>query len=188
MIQAGQTVVNPVTGERLLFELTSNETDGELTRFQATIDPGGFVASAHLHPRQTERFEVLEGSLMLVRGPERLELHEGDTALIPAKTPHRFWNASDAPVRFRCDVRPSLQIESLIETMYGLAAAGKTNGKGMPNPLRLAVVARHHFDTVRLPLVPQLLQRAALVPGSWFGHVLGYVPTCDQPAGRPAFA
>jgi mannose-6-phosphate isomerase-like protein (cupin superfamily) len=188
MIRAGQTVVNPVTGERLLFELTANETDGELTRIQATVEPGGFVASSHLHPRQSERFEVLEGSLMLVRGHEQLELHEGDAVLVPPGTPHRFWNASDAPVRFRTDIRPSLRIESLIETMFGLAAAGRTNARGMPNLFRLAVVARHHFDTVRLPLVPQALQRAALIPGSWFGRALGYVPTCDQAAGRPALA
>ena len=44
--------------------------------------------------------------------------------------------------------------EPLIETMFSLAAAGKTNRKGMPNPLRLAVIAHAHFDTVRLPSHP----------------------------------
>jgi hypothetical protein len=33
--------------------------------------------------------------------------------------------------------------------MFALAEDGKTNKKGMPNPLRLAVIARAHFDTVR---------------------------------------
>ena len=36
--------------------------------------------------------------------------------------------------------------------MFALAADGKTNKKGMPGPLRLAVIANHHFDVVRLPL------------------------------------
>ena len=31
MIRAGDSIVNPVTGERLVFELTSHDTDGELT-------------------------------------------------------------------------------------------------------------------------------------------------------------
>ena len=35
---------------------------------------------------------------------------------------------------------------TLIETMFTLAAEGKTNRKGMPNPFRLAVIARAHFD------------------------------------------
>ena len=39
-----------------------------------------------------------------------------------------------------------MQFEQLIETMFGLAADGKTNRKGMPNPLHLAVIAKHHFD------------------------------------------
>ena len=32
-----------------------------------------------------------------------------------------------------CEVRPALQFEQLIETMFALAADGKTNEKGMPN-------------------------------------------------------
>ena len=62
---------------------------------------------------------------------------------------------------FRCEVRPALGFESLIETMFALAAAGKTSKKGMPNPFRLAVIAAH-FDTVRLPFPPALLQRISL--------------------------
>jgi len=46
--------------------------------------------------------------------------------------------------------------------MFGLAADGKTNRNGMPNPLRLAVIARAHFDTVRLPFPPAWLRRLGL--------------------------
>ena len=50
MIRAGDSIVNPVTGERLVFELTSHDTDGELTRFETFVEPGGAVAAAHVHP------------------------------------------------------------------------------------------------------------------------------------------
>ena len=69
--------------------------------------------------------------------------------------------------------------------MFGLAVDGKTNRKGMPGPLRLAVVANHHFDVVRLPVVPQWLQKAALVPGALLGRAVGYLPTY-QPAAATA--
>jgi len=59
----------------------------------------------------------------------------------------------------------------LIETMFTLAREGKTNRKGMPNPLRLAVIARSHFDTVRLPFPPAFLQRAALAVGAALGRI-----------------
>ena len=69
------------------------------------------------------------------------------------------------------------QIESLIETMFTLAAEGKTNCKGLPNPLRLAVIAKAHFDTVRLPFPPEWLQRTALAVGAPLGRLLGYRAT-----------
>ena len=92
-------------------------------------------------------------------------------------TPHRFWNAGEDDVRFLCEVRPALDFESLIETMFALAAEGKTNRRGMPNPLRLAVVAKAHFNTVRLPFPPAWLQRAALALGAPLGRLLGYHTT-----------
>ena len=79
-------------------------------------------------------------------------------------------------------MRPALEFESLIETMFTLAAEGKTNRKGMPNPLRLAVIARSHFDTVRLPFPPAWLQRAALAVGARLGTLLGYRAYVAAPA------
>jgi len=47
-----------------------------------------------------------------------------------------------------CEVRPALDFESLIETVFTLVAEGRTNRTGMPNPLRLAVIATAHFDRI----------------------------------------
>jgi quercetin dioxygenase-like cupin family protein len=188
MIRAGDTIVNPMTGERLVFELTSNDTNGEYTLFDAFVEPGGTVAAAHVHPYQTEIFTVLEGRLGVKRGREKLELAPGEVALIDPGTAHKFWNAGEDTLRFRAEVRPALQFESLIETMFGLAADGRTNMKGMPGPLRLAVIANHHFDVVRLPLVPHFMQKLALVPGALLGRAFGYRPTYEPAAGTPALA
>ena len=189
MIRAGDTLVNPVTGERLVWELTSHDTDGEYTLFDTYVEPGGRVAAMHKHPYQTEIFTVLEGRLGVKRGREKLELGPGEVALIDPGLPHKFWNAGEETLRFRAEVRPALQFESLIETMFGLAVDGKTNRKGMPGPLRLAVVANHHFDVVRLPVVPQWLQKAALVPGALLGRAAGYRPTYEAGSvGAPALA
>jgi len=69
--------------------------------------------------------------------------------------------------------------------MFGLAVDGKTNRKGMPNPLRLAVIAKAHFDVVRLPFPPAPLQRLGLAVGAPLGRLAGYEPTY-VPAGDPA--
>jgi hypothetical protein len=105
---------------------------------------------------------------------------------VPAGTPHKLWNAGDETAHFVCEIRPALQFESLVETMFALAADGKTNRKGMPNPLRLAVIAQAHFDTVQLPFPPAIIQRLALALAAPFGKALGYGPVYVPAAPEPA--
>lgn len=191
MIRAGDSIENPVTGERLVFERTSAETNGEYVRFECFVKPSGFVAAAHVHPFQEERFQVLEGSVTFRIDGQEITAEPGACILVPAGRKHQFWNAGDAEARFACEVRPALQFEQLIETMFTLAQEGKTNRKGMPNPLRLAVIARAHFDTVRLPFPPAWVQRVGLAFGAPLGWILGYrstsAPTPDA-IGKEALA
>jgi hypothetical protein len=97
----------------------------------------------------------------------------------------RLKGAQKDEARFVAEVSPALSFESFLETMFGLAADGKTNKRGMPNPLRLAVIAKAHFDLVRLPYVPAPLQRAALAVGAALGSAAGYESEY-VPAGVPA--
>jgi quercetin dioxygenase-like cupin family protein len=182
MIRTGDTIENPVTGERITFLVTSRDTDGEAVVIETVVQPDGFVAAAHVHPSQSERFAVAEGTLGLKVGGKKQTLGPGDVAVVEAGTPHKFWNAGDEPVRFSCEVRPALQFESLLETMFALAADGKTSRKGMPNPLRLAVIAKAHFDTVRLPFPPAWIQAAGLALGAPLGRLLRYEATYQPEA------
>ncbi len=178
-IRAGDTITNPVTGERVTFLRTAAETDGELVEIEVCVQPDGAVAAAHVHPFQTERFEVLAGTLEFRRGREKVVAGAGEVVTVPAGTKHSFRNAGEETARFRCEVRPALQFERFLETMFGLAEDGKTNKKGMPNPLRLAVIANAHFDDVRLPHVPAFAQKAALVTGAAVGKLAGFQPTYE---------
>jgi mannose-6-phosphate isomerase-like protein (cupin superfamily) len=184
VIRAGDVIENPVTGERILFCKTSAETNGELVEIECFVEPSGFVAAAHVHPAQTELFEMLEGSVTFKLDGQELPAGPGDRVLVPAGMRHQFWNDGNEEAHFRCEIRPALTFEQLIETMFSLAAQGKTNGKGMPNPLRLAVIARVHFDTVRLPFPPAWLQRIGLFLGAPLGRLVGYRPTYEQTGGR----
>ena len=189
MIKAGDTIENPVTGERIVFHKTSRETNGELVVLECFVQPGGCVSAAHVHPRQSERFEILKGTLGFRLDGPKFEAGPGRRVLVPSRMRHQFWNAGEEEAHFVCEVRPALQFEALLETMFALAADGKTNRKGMPNPLRLAVIARHHFDDVRLPFPPVWLQRLGLALGAPVGRALGYrasyVPS-DAGDGVPA--
>ena len=185
MIHAGDTIENPVTGERIVFHKTSRETGGEAVEIEVYVRPGGVVAAAHVHPFQSERFEVISGRIGMKLGRRTLEAGPDDIVVVEPGTPHKFWNAGEDELHFVAVVKPALQFERLLETMFGLAVDGKTNRKGMPNPLRLALIAKAHFDVVRLPFPPAPLQRLGLAVGAPLGRLAGYEPTY-VPAGDPA--
>jgi quercetin dioxygenase-like cupin family protein len=187
MIRTGQTIENPITGERVVFRRTAADTKGEAVVIEVFVEPHGFVAARHVHPNQEERFDVLSGALELRIGADTVTAQAGDRVVVPAGTSHTFRNAGDETAHFVCEVRPALRFESLLETMYALAADGKTNGNGMPNPLRLAVVARAHFDTVRLPFPPARLQRLGLAIAAPLGRLLGYSETYEGSDASAAF-
>jgi quercetin dioxygenase-like cupin family protein len=184
MIHAGDIIENPVTGERLVFKTTAAETEGTSVRFECFVQPSGSVAAAHVHPSQHERFQIIEGSVTFKLDGQELVANPGDCIRVPPGMKHQFWNAGDTEARFACEVSPALGFEPLLETMFALANDGKTNRKGMPNPLRLAVIARAHFDTVRLPFPPAWMQRIGLALGAPLGRLLGYKPTYAQATPR----
>ena len=177
MIEKGQTLINPVTGERMTFVETAADTGGQRVVIELSVDPDGAVAAAHVHPSQWETFTVVSGTLGAKVAGEKAELGPGQTLGVAPGVAHTWWNAGDEELVFRCEIRPALQFESLIETMFSLAADGKTNKKGMPNPIRLAVIANAHFDTVQLPVIPAWMQKVALAMGAPVGKAIGYKPT-----------
>jgi quercetin dioxygenase-like cupin family protein len=173
VIRSGDVLHNPVTGELIRFVTAAADTNGEYVVVDVVVEPNGSVAAAHLHPYQTETFEVLEGEVTFKVDGKKVVARSGETLVVEPGTAHKFWNSGSTDARFRCEVRPALRFERLIETMFSLAQEGKTNKKGMPNPLRLAVIANVHFDDVRLPFPPQWLQKLALAMGAPLGRALG---------------
>ena len=63
MARAGETINNPVTGERFTWRQVAADTDGRLVLGEMVLPPGGFVAAEHVHPNQEERYEILAGEL-----------------------------------------------------------------------------------------------------------------------------
>jgi mannose-6-phosphate isomerase-like protein (cupin superfamily) len=179
MILTGQTIENPVTGERLIFHQTAADTNGEYVLVEADLPPDAPVASAHVHPYQSERFKVLAGKVGFKIDRTTVEAGPGEVVVVEAGQAHKVYNAGDVEARFLSRISPALAFEQLIETMLGLAADGKVSKTGRANPLRLLVIAGHHFDDARLPLIPHTLQRAALALGAPLGKALGYRPVYE---------
>ena len=93
MIRTGDVIHNSITGETIRFVETAADTDGERVVIDVLVEPNGVVAAAHLHPYQSERFEVVEGELTMKVGGETLELGPGESVTVEPGTAHKFWNA-----------------------------------------------------------------------------------------------
>jgi quercetin dioxygenase-like cupin family protein len=164
MAYAGQVLENPVSGERIVFRRTAVDTGGELLAFELFLSPNGHVPGAHVHPEQEERFEVVKGTIKFRRGLKTVVARAGDTVVVPPGTIHRFENAGNEPAHVLVEVRSALRMEQLFETATALAREGRTNRKGLPKPLELALFVREFEREVRAPLVPAGLVRTVMAP------------------------
>jgi quercetin dioxygenase-like cupin family protein len=164
MAYAGQTVENPVTGERIVFRQTSDDTNGELVAIDLTLPPGGHVPGAHVHPNQEERFEVTSGKMKFRYGMRTIVAEAGETVLVPAGKIHSFAQHGDEPSQCRVEIRPALKMEQLFETTVRLAQEGRTNKKGMPKPLDLALFVEEFRDEVKAPFPPAWFVKLAMTP------------------------
>jgi quercetin dioxygenase-like cupin family protein len=161
MISPGQTLENPVTGERFTFTHTAATTDGELLAFDFALRPGGAVPIAHVHPIQTERFEVTDGLMSFRVGRRRITAGPGDVVEVAPGVPHSFANAGEGDARLRVEVRPALAMEEMFAEVISMARAGRMNRRGMPrNVLELAALARKYDREAHAPLLGVRLRRA----------------------------
>jgi mannose-6-phosphate isomerase-like protein (cupin superfamily) len=167
MAYAGQILENPLSGERIVFRKTAADTGGELLAFELFLAPDGHVPGAHVHPQQEERFEVVEGTMTFRRGLQTVFTRAGDTVVVPPGVVHRFENAGEMPVHVLVEVRPALRMEQLFETAAALAREGRTNRKGLPKPLELALFVREFEQEVRAPFLPAGIVRAFMAPLVW---------------------
>src|SRR5215207_7785773 len=164
-IHPGQTLENPVTGERFTFTDTAGTTDGELLAFELALRPGGAVPIPHVHPIQTERFEVVSGRMRFRLGLRTRTAGPGDVVEVAPGVLHGFANAGDEEARMRVEVRPALAMEQLFADVIALARAGRMTRRGLPrNPLELAVLARTYDQEAHAPFMSVGVQRALLAP------------------------
>jgi quercetin dioxygenase-like cupin family protein len=184
MAYAGQTLDNPVSGERITFRRTAADTNGELLEFDLTLAPDGHVPGAHVHPEQEERFYVHSGRMVFKLGLRKIVAEAGETVIVPAGRVHKFANGGDEPAQVRVQVVPALDMEQLFETTVALAKEGNTNRKGMPKPLHLALFVQRFRREVRAPFPPAPIVRAMLAPLAWMatrkGHAERYAPATRE--------
>ena len=164
-VRPGQTAENPVTGERFTFTATAASTEGRLLAFDFALRAGGAVPMPHVHPEQSERFEVVAGAMRFRVGLRTITAGPGDVLVVEPGVAHSFANAGADEARLRVEVRPALAMEEMFADVVEMAQAGRMTRRGLPrNLLDLALLARTYDREAHAPLLGRRLQRVLLAP------------------------
>ena len=152
-------IENPMTGERIVFRETGRTTGGRLLRFDLFLAPGGRVGGGpHKHPYQ-ERFSIRRGALGCRVGIRRWRLPAGASIRIPPSRTHYLWNATLEEAHAEVELRPGDELERFFASLFSIASERPESFRGLPGPLRGALLASE-FQMYG-PLVPVALQRPA---------------------------
>lgn len=109
---AGEGDVLEGPGQTLRIE----RLEPELLVMESSWKGGTNLPPAHLHPKQTERFTVLEGRLRTVIDGAERTYSAGETFEIPVAVPHQM--SGDGPARARWEVSPALRTAEALERIF----------------------------------------------------------------------
>lgn len=136
-------------GSVYILRQASADTGGEFVEMEFVLPPGCVPPPPHVHRRQVEEYEVLEGRLDVVVDGQWRTLGPGDAASVPVGTLHTFRNRSGALVRVRNWHRPAMRFEDFIErTCTTLNAAGITRKRDPRIPLYLSMIMLDFDETI----------------------------------------
>ena len=91
------------------------------------------IAPLHLHRSEDEAWYVLEGRLGFQVGEGEVEAGAGEAVIVPAGTPHSYWNAIDGLTRYVIVMEP--RTAALVAAIHSM---------GPFDPARLRALFEEH--------------------------------------------
>jgi quercetin dioxygenase-like cupin family protein len=157
--EPSDVIRDPVSRARYAFE-----PQGENLIVFTWLEPGGGLP-AHLHPRQEERWSVLEGQVRFQLGREKRVIgpEDGEMVVSPGVA-HGLWSVTETEARLRCLVTPAFRLQAFLEESAAAGQEGLFTSRGLPRGLRGArwaagFLKRYRDETVMVS-PPQFVQRA----------------------------
>lgn len=174
MASKGDVFINPVTGERAVVRVNPTAANDDLLVADLYIRPGGAVVGEHVHPEIEERFTVIRGHVGFTINGVKDVAAAGRRLVVPAGTAHDWWNAGTEEALVRVEIDPGARFQAMIMNLFGLAQDGKTDRRGLPNILQLALIAREFSDVVYFTKPPRVVQRLLFGGLAALGRARGY--------------
>jgi quercetin dioxygenase-like cupin family protein len=133
-------IENAVTGERIVFILTSEQTGGELLEMDNLWARADHRTPEHLHPAMEEKWEVLAGTVCFQLDGVEHTIGAGETLLAAPGTPHSARNVGLGPAHLRIQMRPPLRWQQFVERLFALSRSKGVSAGGGIDPESLAAL------------------------------------------------
>ena len=110
--------------------------EGENLVVETWLEPGGALPP-HFHPRQEERWSVVDGEITFQLGKDKRPLRpeDGEVVVRPG-TKHAVIGSSDREAHLRCRVIPARGLQSFLEDSAAAARERLFMRGGIPKSLR----------------------------------------------------
>jgi len=136
-------------GELMTFLITGKETGGAFFLAEISVPPGG-GPPPHIHTREDESFQIIEGSLTVQVGGDKITASAGDFVYLPRGIAHGFRNSGDGYAKALVLTTPA-GLEGFFAEVFEPAADHAT-----PPPVSRELIARAQVAAPRygLELLP----------------------------------
>ena len=192
MARPGDEVVDP-SGLRLVFLETAASSGGAAISLDWFVPPGGrLVALPHVHPFDTEGFEIFAGRARYRVGRRVSEQDAPYAYGVPPGAQHvHAANIGPTPLHVRQTVRPDPPdgpllegVEQFFETLFALAQRRKVTSAGViVDPLQGAAPLSLLLPFSYLPWLPHGFQQVAIGGLARVAQGLGYAAHLEPRVG-----
>lgn len=138
-------------GETLLITKSASETNGQLTEFEGTDEPG-IGPPMHVHFKQEEMITVIKGKMRVKTLTKEFSLTEGEMYVFPPGEAHQFWNEGDQILHYSGHVKPSNNYEYFIRHIYQSANEAKDD---KPSPFDAAFLLTKYKSEMDMLVIPK---------------------------------
>ena len=132
--ETGQAYWGP--GDQIRFLITGDDTDGAFSLAEVSVPPGG-GPGPHIHHREDESFQIMQGTLTVHVGGKTIVASTGDFVYLPRGVEHCFTNSGDVEAKFLVLITPAGLENFFFEAFY--PAPDRSAG---PPPLTEALLTR----------------------------------------------
>lgn len=161
--------ITGITGEKITFSRTYVKDGIEILEGEIEVQPKA-GPPMHTHYRQDESFTILSGTMAYqIAGQEVKYAYPGETVLVKAGIPHKFWNPGSDLLKCKCYVTPPENFAYFLTQLYNSINA---NG-GRPGMYDGAFLLKRYKAEFAMHEIPSFVQKLIFPVVLFFGNLMG---------------